>query len=37
VFLTHGEEPPRAALGAKLKAELGLEAFYPKYADTATL
>lgn len=36
-FLTHGEDPPRIALAAKLKERFGIAAQLPKYGDTIQL
>jgi metallo-beta-lactamase family protein len=37
MFLTHGEDGPRAALHGQLKARFGLESSMPKYGDVVEL
>jgi metallo-beta-lactamase family protein len=37
IFLTHGENGPRAALRDQLKLRLGLESSLPRYGEIATL
>jgi len=37
LFLTHGEDGPRAALGAQLKARFGLIPTLPRYGDVVEL
>jgi len=37
MFLTHGEDPPRTALNAKLKSQFGLESAMPYYGDEVEL
>ena len=37
LFLTHGEDMPRAALQTKIKAKLGLDGAMPRYGEEVTL
>lgn len=37
VFLTHGEDGPRAALAARLRAELGMDPYLPRYLEAVDI